>query len=686
MSHTFTNRLIEETSPYLLQHAHNPVNWFPWCEEALKTARQQNKPILLSIGYSSCHWCHVMERESFENEVIADIMNRHFVNIKVDREERPDLDSIYMNYVQMATGQGGWPLTVFLTPDLIPFFGGTYFPPVSALGRMGFKTVLENIHHFFQTQRDQIQGKQRDILAGLKNTARVNFGEQELDEDLLEQAFINSMRQFDSRNGGFGAAPKFPSTMTLAFLLRWHQRTHNQAALDAVTLTLDSMARGGIYDHLGGGFHRYSVDDRWLVPHFEKMLYDNALLTRLYLEAYQVTGEVFYRLVAEETLAYVQRDMTSIDGGFYSAEDADSEGEEGKFYVWTVEETREILGLQDSELFNDYYDVTTAGNWEGKNILHPQGDLTAYAKERDLPPEELKGFLDLCRSRLFQSRKERVRPLLDDKVLASWNGLMLTAFAEAAGVLDNSDFLRMAERNAHFLTSRMLVRNRLQRTWKNNDARLLAYLDDYAHIIEGLITLYEVGGDPVWIDQALSLMETQLALFYDEERGDFFLTSEEHEALPVRQKEFFDNALPSGNSVSSLNLLKLAVLTGQNRYGSIARRMLERMAGGMSQHPLAFSNWLRALDFQLGPVKEIVLIGPPGGRDTLMEGVWKRFLPRKVVVQADAPNPELADKIPLLANRGTLNGKSTAYVCENFSCREPTSDISVLSRLLDGQE
>jgi len=676
------NHLATESSPYLLQHANNPVHWYPWSGEALELAKKDDKPILLSIGYSSCHWCHVMERESFENEAIAGIMNQHFVNIKVDREERPDLDSIYMNYVQMATGQGGWPLTVFLTPDLVPFFGGTYFPPISAQGRPGFGILLENIRHFYQEQRQEIEKKETEILGSLKHETLADFGQDPLSVTVLESAFFNIMRQSDSKYGGFGSAPKFPSTMTLGFLLRWYERTDNPSAVTAVRLSLDSMAKGGIYDHLGGGFHRYSVDDRWLVPHFEKMLYDNSQLARIYLEAFQITGDELYRRVSEETLTYIQRDMTDPSGGFYSAEDADSEGEEGRFYVWSVDETKALLPSEDAELFNDFYGVSAIGNWEGKNILNQRRDLVGFAKELQVTPDSLRDRLDSSRRTLFEAREKRERPLLDDKVLASWNGLMLTAFSFAALVLDRDDFLNTARRNAEFLVREMLADGRLHRTWKNGSAKLLGYLDDYAHVVEGFISLYEIEGESVWLDRAVELTETQVQLFYDSDQGDFFFTSTEHQFLPVRNKEFFDNATPSGNSVSSMNLIRLAGLTGDERYRSMADRILQKLAGAMGQHPLAFGNWLQAADGHLGALKEIVLIGPSDGRDLLLGPVRGTFLPRRVLVQADEVSPQLAEKIPLLAHRTALEGKATAYVCENYTCKEPTTDVDLFGRLL----
>jgi uncharacterized protein YyaL (SSP411 family) len=470
--------------------------------------------------------------------------------------------------------------------------------------------------------------------------------------------------------------------MNLAFLLRWFERTNNRSALKSVKLSLDSMARGGIYDHLGGGFHRYSVDERWLVPHFEKMLYDNALLARLYLEAFQLTNIDQYSRVVKETLTYIQRDMTDSSGGFYSAEDADSEGEEGRFYVWSPEETEKLLGAEDARVFNDYYDVTRSGNWEGKSILNHRRDLSGFAKELSLSPEELLNLLDSCRAKLFKAREKRKRPLLDNKVLASWNGLMLTAFSEAAAVLRDGEFLRTAQDSARFLTEQMVVDGRIHRSWKNGTVKLLGYLDDYAHVVEGLITFYEVEGDLVWLERALALMDTQLDLFYDANQSDFYFTSDEHEALPVRHKEFFDNAIPSGNSVSILNLLRLSLLTGKQHYNSIATAALQKMAGGITQYPLGFGNWLRAADFSYGPVKEIVLIGPRTEREPFLDQIRRSFLPRKVIVQTEQVTPQMEERFPLLAQRSALGGKATGYICRDYSCQEPTTDPEVFGHLL----
>ncbi len=591
------NRLIHESSPYLLQHAHNPVDWYAWGEEALSAAREQDKPILLSIGYSACHWCHVMEDQSFEDEEIALLMNENFINIKVDREERPDLDAIYMNFVQMTTGSGGWPLTVFLKPDQVPFYGGTYFPPEDSYGRPGFKRVLRSIAETYRTRRGELDKNREEIVQRLNQVSRWETSAGHLEEGLLEDAYTKLLPQFDKEHGGFGGAPKFPSAMVLGFLLRYHQRTGTGTALEMVKLSLDEMARGGIYDQLGGGFHRYAVDERWLVPHFEKMLYDNALLSRLYLEAYQVTGDSYYREIVEETLGYVEREMIDPGGGFYSSQDADSEGEEGKFYVWTPAQVETVLGREDVQIFNDYFDVTGSGNFEGKNILHHRMDLGGLSKSLGRSVEEVSRLLLEARRKLLKVRGERVKPRLDDKVLTAWNGMMLTTFAEAAFVLNDRNFLEIALRNAEFLASEMMREGRMLRCWRNGKAHLNGYLEDYALVIEGWLATYQLTGQIRWLEQDARLMERQVELFQDDERGDFYFTSSDHETLLVRQKEHLDNATPSGNSVTCLNLLRLAVLLGKTEYGERAQRMLGQISGGLSQAPSAFGYWLQALDF-----------------------------------------------------------------------------------------
>ncbi len=677
-----TNRLIEESSPYLLQHAHNPVDWHPWGESAFRAARQQDKPVLLSIGYSACHWCHVMEHESFEDESMAELMNRHFVNIKVDREERPAVDAIYMKFVQMTTGSGGWPLTVFLTPDQVPFFGGTYFPPDDRYGRPGLRRLLQMLADTYENRRSEVEKNQQETVQRLQMASAWGASPGKPCEEILHQAATGALRSYDPAQGGFGGAPKFPSTMVLGFLLRYWKRSGSKESLEALHLSLRRMARGGIYDQVGGGFHRYSVDERWLVPHFEKMLYDNALLARLYLEAHQATGEAYYRQVTEEVLGWVQREMTDPSGGFYSALDADSEGEEGKFYVWGPEEIESVLGAQDALIFNDYFGVSASGNFEGKNIPHHRYEVDqSFAKNAGMAVGEAKQLLDECRRKLYQARCKRVWPGLDDKVLAAWNGMMLSAFAEAAWALSRSDFLDAALANARFLEESMTVGGRLKRTWKKGSAKLNAYLEDYALVAEGWLALYQVTGDVHWLERAGELTEQQIDLFWDEGQGNFFFTSRDHESLLVRQKEYQDNATPSGNSVSCLNLLKLAILQGKPDYARLAERLLENVCEAAAEHALGFGNWLQALDFQVGPVLEFALVGEPDQRRPLEAVLRRDFLPRKVLALADRVTKDLASKIPLLEGKGE-DGRAVAYLCRDFACREPAYTTEELEQLL----
>ncbi len=675
------NRLIHESSPYLLQHAHNPVEWYPWGPEAFERARRENKPVLLSIGYSACHWCHVMERESFEDRQTAEMMNRLFVNIKVDREERPDVDSIYMNYVQMTTGSGGWPLTVFLTPEQVPFFGGTYFPPEPAHGRPSFRQLLEAVAEAFRTRKGEIDEHSRSIEEHLRRGDALPTAEVPLEITLLDGAFQALARQFDQTHGGFGGAPKFPPSMVLGFLLRHWQRVGSGKSLEMIETTLEAMARGGIYDHVGGGFHRYSVDERWLVPHFEKMLYDNALLARLYIEAFQATGKPAYARTARETLQFVSRELSDPAGGFYSALDADSEGYEGKYYVWTRDEIDRVLGADDARLFSDYFDVTATGNFEGANIVHPRLDLTAFARSAGKTVEEITAVLDEGRARLLAARQSRVRPGLDDKVLCAWNGLMLSAFAQAGFVLNDSTLLDRARANARFLLSEMKEGDRLRRVWKNGIARLNAYLEDYAFVIDGLVTLFEATGESQWLGAADELMKTQLNLFDDPESGLFYFTSSDHENLLLRQKEYTDNAIPSGNSLSCLNLLRLGELTGNADYRRRASAMLEAVAAVLGQYPTAMGYWLQALDFYLGPVDEIALTGPAPGREELLEVIRSRYIPRKVLAWS-AAGEETTTDITLLRDRPAIQGRATAYVCRNFTCQQPVTSAQALEEQL----
>jgi uncharacterized protein YyaL (SSP411 family) len=701
--HKHTNRLIDETSPYLLQHAHNPVDWYPWGEEALKKARSEDKPILLSVGYSACHWCHVMERESFENEEIAAAMNQYFVSIKVDREERPDIDAIYMQAVQALTQQGGWPMTVFLTPDGRPFYGGTYFPPRDRqYGREtvpGFPRILLSMADAYKNRRQEVEEQATQLADYLQQRSGNPFrrgGEQiegAIPLELLGRASQELAAEFDAVNGGFGNAPKFPNTMSLEVLLRVRQhrlkgemsaQTTPPQELEIVDTSLQRMANGGIYDHLGGGFHRYSVDAQWLVPHFEKMLYDNALLSRVYLHAYLVTGNTFYRRIVEETLDYVVREMTSPEGGFYSTQDADSEGEEGKFFVWTPEEIEAALSARDAALFMQYYDVTQRGNFEGKNILRVSRDVEEIAKEAKITSKRVQESLRQGREQLFHAREQRVKPGRDEKILTSWNGLMLRSFAEAARYLKRKDYLEVASKNAGFLLGELRVAGRLLRTYKDGRAHLKGYLEDYIFLADGLLALYEASFQARWFTEARKLVDEAIALFADERNGGFFDTGSDHEELISRPKDSMDNATPAGNSVAADVLLRLAAFTGEEGYRQRADDYLRPIADVMAQHPQAFGHVLGALDFALSPVKEFAIMGNPTEADTLslLEVINGRYLPNSVLACADPADDEAIQAVPLLADRPLKEGKATAYVCKNFACLAPINTAEELEQLV----
>ena len=681
------NRLINETSPYLLQHAHNPVEWYPWGEDALERSRSEDKPILLSIGYSACHWCHVMERESFENETIAGLMNDNFINIKVDREERPDLDAIYMEAVQMLTGSGGWPMTVFLTPEGKPFYGGTYFPPVDRHNMPGFPRLLLAIAEAYNTNKGEIQRVTGQLTEQMGRGSQVPRGTAILTVDVLHRAYSTLATNFDYQNGGFGMAPKFPQPMTPEFLLRYHDHGYNPRALELVELTLEKMAYGGIYDQVGGGFHRYSTDAYWLVPHFEKMLYDNALLARLYLHAFQITGKPLYRRISEETLDYVLREMTDSQGGFYSAQDADSEGEEGKFFVWTPEELIDVLGDEDARVFSGYFGVTPNGNFEGKNILNVPRDPEAFAAEHQLDPEQLDGVIARGRNKLLDVRERRVHPLLDDKVLASWNGLMLRSFAEVGAALGRPDYLEAAVKNAQFLTTVMRPQGRLLRTYRNGEAKLLGYLEDYSCVADGLIALYEATLDLRWLEHAVAIADSMIELFWDEATGGFYDTGSDHEALVIRPRDVFDNAQPCGGSVASDVLLKLAVFTGNDDYAAKAAVPLRSLHEYMARSPGGTGHWLSALDFYISAVKEVAVVGPQVNDATtaLLDTVRRQFLPNKVLMGYDPSSLEGAGQegvslggYPLLEGRGMVNDQPTAYVCQNYVCQLPVTEPGLL--------
>jgi uncharacterized protein YyaL (SSP411 family) len=666
------NRLAGETSPYLLQHRDNPVDWYPWGEEALARARREDRPILLSIGYSACHWCHVMERESFENAATAQRMNDGFVCIKVDREERPDLDSIYMSAVQQLTGSGGWPMTVFLTPSLKPFFGGTYFPPEARYGMPAFTQVLEAVLDAFRNRRPDVERSAAEltesISAGVSGAAAGT-----LDRDVLDGAAAGLMQTFDPRAGGFGGAPKFPQAMALDFLIRHQASSPDPAVRSAVETSLLKMAHGGIYDQLGGGFHRYSTDANWLVPHFEKMLYDQALLVPAYLHAYQVTGTKGFLTAATRTIDYVLRDLTSPEGGFYSAEDADSEGEEGLFYTWSWDELTEVCG-DDRALVAATFGASPAGNWEGRNILHVVAGRDEVAQTLGITPEEYRGRLADARARMFAARELRVRPARDEKVLTAWNGLMLAALAEAGALLERDDYLAAARRNATLLVERVFVDGRVLRSYRDGEARLNGYLEDYAALALGLLALYQADFNPRWFEVAREIADRMVDRFHDPDGGIFYSTSDDHEALLYRPKDFDDNAVPAGNSVAAEVLLQLALLSGEDRYRAVAEEILEALSPAMGSHPLFFGRLLGVLSEHLGNPIEVAVVGDVASTAAveMLREIRRPYLPNKVV----AAGPDGTAQPPLLRGRSAQGTDAALYVCRNFTCERPLTDPS----------
>lgn len=673
------NHLGNETSPYLLQHADNPVDWYPWGPEALAKARAEDRPIFLSIGYSACHWCHVMAHESFEDPAVAALLNEHFVSIKVDREERPDLDQIYMGAVQAMTGSGGWPMSVFLTPEGLPFYAGTYFPPTPRYGLPSFRQVLQAIVRGWQERRPELIAGGRQVLAVLRQQQEgsVRGAEGALRPTTLAAAVARLQEGFDEDYGGWGGAPKFPQPMALEFLLRQYLRSGETALRTMVTRTLEAMARGGMYDQLGGGFHRYSVDGRWDTPHFERMLTDNAQLSRVYLHAWQVTNNPFFRAIAVEILDYVAREMTDPDGGFYSAQDADSEGQEGRFFLWRPAEIRAALG-DEAERFMAAYGVTEEGNFAGQNILRLAGTIA----ERDA--------LALARQKLLAARRRRVPPGRDDQVLTSWNGLMLAAFAEAARALAREDYRQVAERNADFLLRRMRREDgRLWRAWRaanskrpGPEGKIDGYLEDYSHLIEGLLELYQTTFEPRWYAAARELAETMIARFRHPE-GGFYDTPSDHEALIVRPRDLQDNATPSGNSMAAYVLPRLAGLSMEPRYREIAEQGLLRVQPFLEQFPLGFGQWLIALDYLLSSPREVAIVGDVGRGDTqaLLQIVRDGYRPHQVVALGPAEGESAA--VPLLQGRDAPGGRATAYVCAGSTCRPPVRGPQELRELLD---
>jgi uncharacterized protein len=689
------NRLIREKSPYLLQHAYNPVDWFAWGPEAFQKASEEDKPILLSIGYSTCHWCHVMERESFEDEETARLMNEAFVSIKVDREERPDIDHVYMTVCQMMTGGGGWPLNVIMTPDKRPFYAGTYFPRESVNGRIGMRDLARRIREVWTSRREDVLQSSDKVMLALSKIQEESPGHA-LGKDVLDKAYRELSQRYDTKYGGFSGAPKFPTAHNMLFMLRFWKSTGDGSALDMVEHTLQSMRQGGIYDHVGFGFHRYSTDERWLVPHFEKMLYDQALLSLIYTEAYQATGKNEYAKTAGEILTYVLRDMTAPEGGFYSAEDADSEGVEGKFYVWKEEEIRHILDKSEAELVLDAFSVLPAGNFHeeasgrltGDNILHVRQPLSRMAERLGLDLTDLETRLDLARTKLFRAREGRIRPHRDDKILTDWNGLMVVALARAAQVLGNSQYLEAAKKAAEFVLTTLRAQDgRLLHRYRDGEAGLSAHVDDYAFFIWGLLELYEASFDARYLQAALKLNTYFLEHFWDAESGGLYFTSDESEDLPVRKKEIYDGATPSGNSVAALNFLRLGRITANPELESKAALVGQAFSQSVNQMPSAYTMLLTAVQFALGPSSEVVISGRTGAEDTrlLLQELRRYFLPNKVVLlhSSEIQTPEIETIAPYTKNLKSIDGRATAYVCANFSCELPTDDPKKMLEVLE---
>ncbi len=683
------NHLQHETSPYLLQHADNPVDWYPWGDEAFEVARKQDKPVLLSIGYSACHWCHVMAHESFEDPKTAAYMNQHFVAIKVDREERPDVDDIYMQAtLAFNRGQGGWPMTVFLTPDGHPFHAGTYYPPEPRYGMPSFRQVMEAVVDVFRNKRDEVEQTGRGIIAELSRELIGSPGGADLlTTDLLDDAADALIRRADPVHGGLTRdKPKFPNPVNLEYLLRFHHATGSEPALQVVLLALRKMADGGLNDQLGGGFHRYSVDERWLVPHFEKMLYDNALLARVYLHAFQISGDLFFREVAEDTLDFILREMTSPAGSFYSAQDADSEGEEGKFYVWTLPELREALEgvVEHLDALLVYWGVSAAGNFEGRNILHVADMLERVAVRHGLTVEQMREDVAAAKTVLFTLRKRRVPPARDEKILAAWNGMTLAALAEAARVLGRDDYREAAVRSASFLLREMTTSDgRLWRTHKDGTSKINGYLEDYAHVIDGLLELYMTTFETRWFAEAQRLADTVLAHFRADE-GGFYDTSDDHDALVMRPRSLQDSVMPSGSAQMAYNLLRLTGWTGETRYEDAALGVYRTLGAALGEYPMAFGMMLIGVDLTLRRPVEIALVGDPAQPEigAMLRVVREPYRPRALV--ALSPGNAGPDAIPALLRGRTLrDGSPAAYVCENFVCAAPVTSSAALAAQLN---
>jgi uncharacterized protein len=684
MEHRHTNRLIHETSPYLQQHAHNPVDWYAWGDEAFEKAKAEDKPILLSIGYSACHWCHVMERESFENEEIARLMNQLFVNIKVDREERPDLDEIYMSAVQMLTGRGGWPMTMFLTPDRKPFYGGTYFPPEDRGGMVGLPRILTGVNQAYRERPADVEKSVSQILDALERMSESTETEQPFSQAIVAEGAAKVAKAYDGDNGGLGQAPKFPNAGVYELFLRHYHHSKSERYLEMVMHTLTKMACGGIYDHLGGGFHRYSVDAKWLVPHFEKMLYDNAQLLRIYSHAYKVTGEPLFKSVVDETVTYLLREMLHSEGGFYSTQDADSEGVEGKFFVWTEAEVMGILGEDIGAIFCRIYDVSEFGNFEEKNILHSILTLDQASKYFRKEASEIERIIAKAKQKLFSEREKRVKPFRDEKIITAWNGLMLSGLAEAIKISPQPLFMDAATRTIDFIFAELFRDGFLLHSYKDRQAKQLGFLDDYAFTAIGLLDIYETLFDDSALERAIALGETMLREFWDEKDGGFFYTGVSHEKLISRAKPIFDASIPSGNAMATQLMLRLYHVTGADRYLHCAEKVLRSYYDAMESQPFGFAHLLCGLDFYLEKPKEIVVMGERGDprADELLHQIHSVYQPN-MTIQLASPSEPLENRSPLLRGKSQLNGIPTVYVCHNFTCSAPVTRWDELRPLIE---
>ncbi|MFI5132902.1 MAG: thioredoxin domain-containing protein [Chitinophagales bacterium] len=679
------NKLINETSPYLLQHAHNPVDWFPWSEEALQKAKDENKPILISIGYAACHWCHVMEKESFEDEPTAKIMNENFVNIKIDREERPDLDHIYMGAVQAMTGSGGWPLNVFLTPETKPFYGGTYFPPRRAFNRPSWQEVLHSVANAFREKRNEIDAQAENLTEHLLQAN--SFGQQKKSEtgELFKKEKLNEisesiMKSADKEWGGFGKAPKFPQTFTIQFLLRNYLVTKKQDSLDQALLSLDKMIEGGIYDQVGGGFARYSTDNEWLVPHFEKMLYDNALLVSVLSEAYQLTKRQRYKEVIDETMEFIRRELLHAEGGFFSALDADSEGVEGKFYVWEYDEIKKLLG-EDAGIFSEYYDITTDGNWEGKNILRAKEPLKKFSSRKNITVNTLKKILEKGRKKLLEERDKRIPPALDDKIILGWNALMNTACSKAFAATGNEAYRQLAIKNMQFMLSKFKTNNEdeFYHTWKNDAAKYPAFLDDYAFLVQALMHLQEITADNKWLIHAKTISEFVIKNFSEEDAEFFFYTKMGQQDIILRKKEIYDGAIPSGNSVIAYNLYQLSILFDKKEWKQKSLNSITSLGQAITRYPTSFGIWACLLQEIIAGTSEIIITGI--NYSSHHGELLKHYIPHRVLMVSTAPDSEF----PLIADKPVTNDVFL-WLCRDFACLSPVTKVNDLISLINSPD